>query len=189
MQCRHHIRRKLTTRIDQFDRLANAARDLDYRGTFMGMGKFVMRVDGASSVLAVGTGAMEGIANPINITRILCQQADSTCEMNTAEFDLKNGMLSFASPVFYEIKTWRPSRITAIREHPCGTATMAIDIDNGAVTIASVPRADLPFCSKEPPNIWTLVDGFQVAWKIFQDRVSRARALVYEPSRRLVPLR
>jgi len=172
----------------QFDRLANAARDFDDRGIFMGSGKLVTRIS-EMMVLAVGTGAMEGIANPINITRILCQRGDGACEMSIAEFDLKNGMLSFGSPVDYEIKTWRPNRITALREHPCGTATMAIDVDNGAVTITSVPRADLPFCSKEPTNVWTLVDGFQVAWKIYQDRASRARALVYEPSKRFVPLR
>jgi hypothetical protein len=28
----------------------------------------------------------------------------------------------------YEIKTWTPSRVTAIREHPCGTALMSIDV-------------------------------------------------------------
>jgi hypothetical protein len=171
----------------QFDRLAEAARDIDDRGVGLSPGKIVYRSDDGNLVAAVGTGAMDAIANPVNITRITCLRADGTCEMSSAELDLKYGMLSFGSPAIYEIKTWRPSRVTAIREHPCGTASMTIDIDTKAATIASVPHADLPFCSKEPPSIWTLVDGFPVAWKIHQDRVNKARALVYEPARRLVP--
>jgi hypothetical protein len=106
--------------------------------------------------------------------------------MSSAEFDLKNGGLIFGSPAVYEIKTWRPSRVTGIREHPCGTASMTIDVDAKAVTIVSVPHADLPFCGKEPASIWTLVDGFPVIWKIHQDSVNSARLLVYEPARRLV---
>jgi hypothetical protein len=107
--------------------------------------------------------------------------------MTSAEFDLKYRMLSFGSPFIYEIKTWRPSRVIAVREHSCGTALMTIDMDTKAVTIASVPHADLAFCSKEPSSIWTLVDGFPVASKIHQEKVNKARALVYESARRLVP--
>jgi len=171
----------------QFNRLAEAARDIDDRLIGLTPGKLIGRPDDGEWLSAVGTGAMDGIANPINVTRIFCLRADSTCEMSSAEFDLKYGMLSFGSPAVYEIKTWRPSRVTAIREHPCGTASMTIDVDTKAVTIASVPHLDLPFCTKEPPSIWKLVDGFPVAWKIHQDKVNKARALVYEPARRLIP--
>ena len=171
----------------QFDRLAEAARDIDDRPIGLTQAKLIGRSDDGEWVSAVGTGAVDGIANPINVTRILCLRTDGTCEMTSAEFDLKYWMLSFGSPVIYEIKTWRPSRVTAIREHPCGTATMTIDVDTKAVTVASVPHADLAFCSKEPPSILTLVDGFPVAWKIHQEKVNKARALVYEPAQRLVP--
>jgi hypothetical protein len=88
---------------------------------------------------AVGTGAMKDIAHPTNVTRIFCLKTDGTCEMSSAEFDLKFGMLSFGSPAVYEIKTWRSGRVTAIREHPCGTASMTIDLESKAVTITSVP--------------------------------------------------
>jgi hypothetical protein len=64
---------------------------------------------------------------------------------------------------------------------------MIIDVDAQAITISSVSHADLASCSKEPPSIWTLVDGFPVAWKIHQDKVNKARALVHEPARRFAP--
>jgi len=59
---------------------------------------------------------------------------------------------------------------------------MTIDMDTEAVTIASASHADLASCSKEPPSIWTLVDGFPVVWKIHHDKVNKARALVYVQS-------
>src|SRR5262245_56883776 len=71
----------------QFLRLADAASNIDDHPIGMGPGKIVFRSDDGTLVSAVGTGAMEGIANPINVTRILCMKADSTCEMSSAEFD------------------------------------------------------------------------------------------------------
>jgi hypothetical protein len=171
----------------QFGRLMEAAIDIDDRGINPGPGKIVTRSSDGTFVSAVGTGAMDGIANPVNVTRIFCLRAGSTCEMSSAELDMKYGMLSFASPVVYGVTTWRPSRVTAIREHPCGTASMMIDVDAKAVTITSAPHADLSFCSKEPANIWTLVDGFSVAWKIHQEKVNKARVLVYEPAHNKIP--
>ena len=141
---------------DQFDRLEEAGHDIDDRVTGLQPTKIVFRSDDGSAVSAIGTGAMDDIAYPINITRILCLKADSNCEMSSAEFDLKSRMLYFGSPIFYEIKTWRPNRVTAIREHPCGTALMTIDVDAKTVTIVSAPHADLAFCSKEPGSTWTL---------------------------------
>jgi hypothetical protein len=173
--------------LDQSNRLAEAARDIDDRPIGLQPKRIVSRSDDGRWVSAVGTGAMEDIRNPINITRILCLKADSSCEMSIAEFDPKSRFLYFGSPVVYEIKTWVPSRVTAISEHPCGTALMTIDVNTEAVTIVTAPHADLAFCSKEPASIWTLVDGFPVVWKLHQDRVNKARALVYEPAQRLVP--
>jgi hypothetical protein len=93
-------------------------------------------------------------------------------------------MLELTPPTIFNIKTWMPSRITAIREHPCGTATLTVDVDTKDVTITGVPHAGLPFCSKEPANIWKLVDGFPVAWNIYREKYNKARALVYEPARK-----
>jgi hypothetical protein len=106
--------------------------------------------------------------------------------MSGAELDMEHGMLiSLQPPVIYEIKTWGLNRVTAIREHPCGTATLTVDVETKDVTIASIPHADLPFCSKEPASIWRLVDGFPVAWNIYREKYNKARALVYEPARKL----
>lgn len=131
---------------------------------------------------------MDDIANPVNITRILRLRADSTCEMSSAEFDIKVRMLNFGSPVFYDVTTWTPSRVTTIREHPCGTASMTIDVKAKAVTITSVPHKDLPFCAIDKPSILTLMDGFSVGWNIARDKRNKALALVYEPSRKLIPV-
>jgi hypothetical protein len=37
------------------------------------------------------------------------------------------------------------------------------------------------------PKISYLSDGFPVSWKIHQERTNKARMLVYEPARRLIP--
>jgi hypothetical protein len=174
---------------DQFDRLAETSRDLDDRLIdLLPPKKLVFRSDDGNSVSALGTGAMDDIANPINITRIICLRADSTCEMSVAEFGTKGSMLYFGSPVFYEVKTWTPDRVTAIREHPCGTASMTINMTAKAVTIVSTPDTNLAFCPKGSPSIWTLVDGFPVVWKLHQEMINKARALVYEPATRLMPI-
>jgi hypothetical protein len=130
---------------------------------------------------------MDGLGYPLNSIRIVCVKADSTCDMIDAGFDPKMHSLTLGDTP-YEIKTWTPSRVTAIREHPCGTASMTIDVKAQAVTVATVPHADLVGCMEDRPTIWTLVDGMPVARKLNQDRIKRARALVYEPARKLIPI-
>jgi hypothetical protein len=65
---------------------------------------------------------------------------------------------------------------------------LSIDIQTKSATISSVPHSDLPFCSKAGPSTWRLADeGFPIIWKIHQGKVNNARALVYEPEKKLVP--
>jgi len=65
---------------------------------------------------------------------------------------------------------------------------MTMDIQTELVMIASVPHSDLSFCAKQGPRTWRLLDdGFSVSWKLHQDKVNKARALVYEGKRNLVP--
>jgi hypothetical protein len=177
---------------DQFGRLAEAARDIDDRSIAAYQEKLVERSDDGGWVLAVGTGTTDDrddpLAHPINITRIFCLKASGTCDLSTAEFSPEDSHLYFSTPFDYNITTWGTTRVTAMSEHPCGTAMMSIDIQAKSVTISSVPHSDLPFCSKSGPSTWRLADdGFPITWKIHQDKVSKARALVYEPERRLVP--
>jgi hypothetical protein len=107
----------------------------------------------------------------------------------SGRFALWDDNLTAATRRKYEIKTWLPSRITAIREHPCGTATMIIDVSAQEVTIVSVPHGDSEACLRRTgPSTWTLVDGFPVVLKLSQDRTNRARALVYEPAQKLLPI-
>jgi hypothetical protein len=173
----------------QFSRLQDAARGIDERQVAVAPGKIVYRSDNGEAVGAVGTGVMDDLANPINVSRILCSKLDGTCELSTAEFDLKYSMLTAPAPTIYEIKTWTPNRVTAIREHPCGSAFLTIDLATQDVTIASTPHADLAFCSKEPANIWKLADGFKISWNLYRDRYNKARDLVYEPAKKMFPIR
>ena len=127
------------------------------------------------------------LAHPINITRIWCVRATGTCELSTAEFSPEDSQLYFEIPFEYTI-TWGPTRVTATSESPCGTALLSIDIPTKSVTITSAPHSDLSFCSKQGPTTWRLADkGFPIIWKLHQDKVNKARALVYEPEKTLVP--
>jgi len=142
----------------QFSKLQDAARGIDEVQVTVAPGKLVSRLDNSNVVSALGTGVMNDLANPININRMFCAKSEGTCEMSSTEFDLKSGMLITPAPTIFEIKTWTPNRVTAIREHPCGTALLTVDVETEDVTIASTPHADLPFCSREPANIWRLAD-------------------------------
>jgi hypothetical protein len=69
---------------------------------------------------------------------------------------------------------------------PC--ATSSIYIDPESVMISSVPHSDLPSCAKQRPTTWRLLDdGFSVSWKLHQNTVNKAHALVYEANKNLVP--
>jgi hypothetical protein len=171
----------------QFSKLQDAARSIDEMQVNVAPGKFVSASDNANVVYALGTGVMNDLANPININRMFCAKSDGTCEMSGAEFDLKNGMLIAPAPTIFEIKTWTPGRITAIREHPCGTALLTVDVKTEDVTITSTPHADLPFCSREPADTWRLADGFKITWNLYRDRYHKARELVYEPAKKMFP--
>ena len=116
---------------DEFSRLEKAARDVDDRpiGTH---DKFVDRSKDGEWVFAIGTGGADDIAKPINITQIFCRRASGTCELSTAEYSPEDSQLYFGTPPFdYAITTWEPTRVTATREHPCGTAVMSIDMQTG----------------------------------------------------------
>ena len=181
-----------TLTLDQFNRLAEAARDIDDRPIGTYPKKLVERSKNGELVWAVGTGTTDDQANPlahpINISRIFCLRSSGTCELSTAEFSPEDSQIYFSTPFDYSITTWEPTRVTATSEHPCGTALLSIDIPTKSVRISSVPHSDLSFCSKEGPTTWRLADdGFPITWKIHLDKVSRARALVYEPEKRLVP--
>lgn len=155
----------------QFSKLQDAARGIDERQVAVAPGKIVYRSDNGEAVGAVGTGVMDDLANPINVSRILCTKSVATCELSTAEFDLKYSMLTAPAPTIYEIKTWTTKRVTAIREHPCGSAFLTIDLATEDVTIASTPH------------------GFKISWNLYRDRYNKARDLVYEPARKMFPVR
>jgi hypothetical protein len=143
-------------------------------------------------VSATGTGGTDDTANtlapPINISRIFCQRISGTCELSIAAFNPEDVHLYLYIPWDYRITSWEPTRVTATNEMPCTTSLMTMDIQTKSVVISSVPHSDLSFCAKQGPTTWRLLDdGFSVSWKLHQDKVNKARALVYEAERKLVP--
>jgi hypothetical protein len=169
---------------DQFDRLEEASRDIDAPMVALPPEKYVSMAND-NLVIAVGTRAMDHLAElyPINQVNIVCDKPDRSCVYTEARFDLKAQMLFPPDSTTYKITTWTSNRVTAISDDVCNTASMTIDVKAQTVTIVAVFHADLAFCTKKPPNIWTLADGFPVAWKLYQDRINIGRALVYEPAR------
>lgn len=170
---------------DQFSRLLKASRDIDAPLILAPPTEKIVSMDG-DLLLAVGTGAMEDIANPINKVRIVCVKSAGTCNMSEATFDLKTQLLDFYDVASYEIQTWTRNRVTAIREHPCGTAMMSVDVNAKSVAVVVTPHNDQKFCSDKPDGTWSLVDRFPVGWNIARDRQLKALELVYEPSRKLI---
>jgi hypothetical protein len=180
-----------TLTLDEFGRLAEVARDIDDRSVGTGIIKKTVVKDG-ELVPATGTGGADDIANPlappVNISRISCQRTSGTCELNIAAFNPEDAHLYFYIPWRYSIRTWEPTRVTATNEIPCATSLMTLDIQTQSVTISSVPHSDLPSCASQGPKIWRLLDdGFSVSWKLHQDKVNKAHALVYEANKNLVP--
>ena len=176
--------------LDEFGRLAEAARDIDDRLIGTTMKKTVVK-DG-DFVSATGTGGTDDVANPlappINISRIRCQRTSGTCELNIAAFNPEDAHLYFYIPWDYRITTWEPTRVTATNEMPCVNSSLTIDMKTASAMISSVPHSDLSFCANQGATTWRLLDdGFSVSWKLHQDKVNKARALVYEPEKKLVP--
>jgi hypothetical protein len=178
---------------DEYFRLADAARDIDDRPIAASLGKIVVRAKSGEWVSAEGTGTTDDTANPlahpINITHIICLRSFGTCDLSGAEFSPEDSQLYFnAPPIAYSITTWEPTRVTATSENPCGTALLSIDIPTKSVGISSVPHSDLPVCSHAGFSTWRLADdGFPIIGNLHRDKVNKARALVYEPERKLVP--
>ena len=111
-----------TLTLDEFGRLAEAARDMDDRSVGTGIIKKTVVKD-RDFASATGTGGTDDSANPlappINISRIVCQRLSSTCELNIAAFNPEDAHLYFYIPWHYTITTWEPARVTATNEMPC----------------------------------------------------------------------
>jgi hypothetical protein len=175
--------------VDQFDRLAEASRNIN--GDHIGSPeKMVSMGEDGSWLSAAGTRAGDDIPHPINFVRIFCYRARGTCERYEATFDEKARFLYLDVGNEYTIDTWTPSRVTARINALCATFIMTIDVKGEQVTTVTVPQPDSSRCvsADSSPRTWKLVDAFPVAWKLNQDRMNRARTLVYPPAKRLMPI-
>jgi hypothetical protein len=170
---------------DQFSILAEASRDVDDRPVILPFEKTIFGNRDGSVLWATGTGTMKGF--PINKTSILCSKSPKTCQLTTAI--LNNQVLMVDDLKSYEIKTWASDRVTAIAEYLCATETLTVDVRTQSATIITVETRNLPLCIDlvDKPSTWTLVDGMPIAQKISEDRINRARTLVYAPARKLMP--
>ena len=172
-----------TLTADEFDRLALAARDLEAYPVGTQPGKIVNAAADGTSVAASGTLAGDDVTRKINHTRITCSRAEGICNVHSASFDLNTSFLWLNfGPVPYKVKSWTASTVTAVNVHACGTDTMTIDVAAKTVAIDSTGS-----CMSKTPTSYTLVDGGPVVLKLHQDKVSKARTLVYEPAQKLLP--
>ena len=184
--------------VDQFDRLTDASRYID--GEMIGFqpGKIVSM--SGNLVIAAGTGTPSGdpfttsvtkdVGSPINFVRIVCRKERGTCEINDATYNQEKRFLYLDQSSEYEIDTWTPSRVTAKINSLCATSLMTMDIKGEQVSIVTVPQPNSSLCAgapRESPSTWKLLDGFPVAWKLNQEKMNKARLLVYPPARRLIP--
>src|SRR5262249_38691656 len=127
--------------------------------------------------------------HPGNIAQIECWRVLGMCELTTAEGNPDGINLVGAGSFLYPITAWESARVVAKQVHGCGTSLMTIEIQSKSVTVDWLqnPNVSCGPPSSFPPT-WSFVD--QPAphyWKIHQDKVNKARDLVYEPARRLVP--
>jgi len=171
----------------QFDRLAEAAHDIEARPIGLPLKVVVTNNDG-NYVSASGTVAGDNLAHKINHTRIECSRSESTCNVVSATIDPNTLFLWLDIPQTYEIRLWNAQTIIAVSEGPClltsgrVIATMTIDLPAETVTLS-----DTGSCLDKTPSAYNLIEGFPIAWKSYQEKTNKARVLVYEPAQRLIP--
>lgn len=169
---------------DEFDRLAQAARDIEEYPVGLQPGTLVDVAKDASWVAASGTLAGGDVTRKINHTRINCIRAEEICHVFSASFDPNTSFLWLnLGPVAYKIEVWTQDTIMAVNKHACGVDTMKIDIPTKTVTIESTGS-----CVNKARSTYSLTDGGEVARQLHRERVNKAQPLVYKPARRLLPI-
>jgi hypothetical protein len=166
---------------DQFDKLAKAASDIEAPEIGLPPFKTVSKV--SNVVVAQGTVAGDKLAHKFNHTRIECLRADGICNLVSATFDPDTLFLWLDITQTYTIKVWTADTVIAVQEGPCGVETLTITVSTEMVALSSTGS-----CGDKTPTTFNLVGGFPIAWKTYQEKRNKARMLVYEPARRLVPI-
>jgi hypothetical protein len=114
------------------------------------------------------------------------------CQEYTAWFNLDGRVLYLGLIDEYQITSWSSSRVTAESRAPCFTDLMTIDIKPQQVTTVRAPQPDYSSCTgfqyPDHPLTRKLVNGFDVAWKVSQEKMNKARKLVYPAARALLPV-
>jgi hypothetical protein len=167
--------------LKQFNTLADASDHINDRHVGVPFKQVGAAADGSwASAVGTAEGISEPLADPINIARFMCIKASKTCILVSASLQRTHGQFLWVDhPDVYDVQSWSDRRIVAIAQQPCGFSLMTMDIIAKKVTVSI-------FCN-ERPITWKLVEGIPLAWKLHQDRVNKARALVYEPAKRFIP--
>jgi hypothetical protein len=166
---------------DQFDRLDKAARDIEARP--IGLPPFNPKLSAVKDRYVSAYGTLAGdIAHKINFTRIECLRAEGICNMFSASIDPDTLFLYSDIPIAYAIKVWTADAIIAVSEGPCGIVeTININVPANMVAVNRTGSC----LEDKTPATFNLVDGFSVAWKMYEEKINKACALVYEPAQRL----
>jgi len=182
--------------VSQEAMLMRAAGVLLERRISGGMKKVARKSNDGKFVGVWGSWSMEDTAFPINTTRIECWLPDGTCIVSTANLDFhdvrgaKGTQLLDVTSDQYEIKSSSDETVTAESQHPCGKATLMIDIKTESAKIVGVPYRAPGSCRKpgasietperEKIQVATLVDPWDASEKFFKARRAAAEKLVYK---------
>jgi hypothetical protein len=176
---------------DEFDRLSEASRNVDSQSISLPP-KTVFMLKDQGLVLAGGAKSWDDDANPNRFyaVRVSCVRASGTCEEYEATYNLDTRVLLLDVAIEYRINTWTSSEVTAQAKGPCETAFMTIDIGSQQVTTVIVPQPGSSTCQGfQPPDRttkWKLMNGLSIGQKLSQDKMSKARMLVYPPARKFM---
>ena len=139
-----------------------------------------------------GSWSMEDMAFPINTTTVNCWLPNRMCIVSTAnlDFDASGARLLGVTSDEYTIKSFSEGKLTAESQHPCGTATLAIDTSAETAKIVGVPDLVSDACEKlnsskraghrERIQVVTLVDPWDASQKFFNARKAGAERLAYK---------
>jgi hypothetical protein len=133
-----------------------------------------------------------------NVVQIRCRRDLGVCTMSTASatFGPQDRSLVMGRPVEFLVTSWTAHRVSAVLEHPCGSALLTIDSKPESVSAVTVPRNDPQRCpgnarayKNGEPDTWTLGDGLQIMlddWNArdgLQNAVYALAAALCEPLR------
>ena len=139
-------------------------------GVYTGPDELAITVDSVHGYASVtGVWSIEGddkIADPINISKIWCDKADSYCEDHRAYLSTGSGRpMLMASDDLYTVTSWSDDKVTAELMHP-GCRTIRLEISKPEKAVTTITRQQGKCDELTPdlkkPRLGLLITGQQL---------------------------